>query len=88
MQDQDRIARRAHELWDRQGRPEGRSVEHWAQACREIEAEDRAASASGAPDASPTPTTDHGGTIPAEVAAAAIAVSAARKTAGRPKKRS
>jgi hypothetical protein len=88
MQDQDRIARRAHELWDRQGRPEGRSVEHWTQACREIEAEDRAASADGAPDASPKPTVpDHGGTTPAEVAAAAMAVGPARKAAGRPKKR-
>ena len=87
MQDQDRIARRAHELWDRQGRPEGRSAEHWAQACREIEAEDGAASTGGAPDASPKPTTaDHGGTTPA-VAAAAMAVGPARKTAGRPKKR-
>jgi hypothetical protein len=58
MQDQDRIRRRAHDIWEREGRSEGRSAEHWTQACREIEAEGTAASGS-----SPTPTaSDHGGT--------------------------
>jgi hypothetical protein len=57
MQDQDRIGRRAHEIWEREGRPEGRSAEHWTQACREIEAEGTAVSGN-----SPTPTApDHGG---------------------------
>lgn len=29
---------RAHELWEAEGRPEGRDLDHWAQAEREIEA--------------------------------------------------
>ena len=41
---EDRIRHRAYEIWERDGRPEGRGESHWAQACAEIEAEDRAAS--------------------------------------------
>lgn len=40
---EDRIRHRAYEIWERAGRPEGRGEEHWAQACAEIEAEDRTA---------------------------------------------
>ncbi|OYD81528.1 DUF2934 domain-containing protein [Azospirillum brasilense] len=39
---EDRIRHRAYEIWERDGRPEGRGQDHWAQACAEIEAEDRA----------------------------------------------
>ena len=39
---QDRIRQRAHAIWEGQGRPEGQDREHWAQATREIEAEDKA----------------------------------------------
>lgn len=39
MQDKERIRRRAYDLWEQAGRPEGREAEHWEQACREIEAE-------------------------------------------------
>ncbi|TWA79488.1 DUF2934 family protein [Azospirillum brasilense] len=38
---EDRIRHRAYEIWERDGRPEGRGEQHWAQACAEIEAEDR-----------------------------------------------
>lgn len=34
-----RIMRRAHEIWEREGRPEGRERERWDQAVQEIEAE-------------------------------------------------
>src|SRR5690606_4637375 len=37
---EERIRIRAHEIWERQGRPEGRNDEHWEQARREIEMED------------------------------------------------
>lgn len=37
----ERIRRRAHEMWERDGRPEGMHEVHWLQACREIDAEDR-----------------------------------------------
>lgn len=38
---EDRIRRRAHELWESEGRPNGRAEDHWAQAKRQIEDEDR-----------------------------------------------
>jgi Protein of unknown function (DUF2934) len=38
-----RIRERAHALWEREGRPEGRDGEHWAQACREIDMGEHAA---------------------------------------------
>ncbi len=37
---EERIRIRAHEIWERQGKPEGRNDEHWDQARREIEMED------------------------------------------------
>ena len=54
--DEDRIRRRAHELWEHEGRPVGRHEEHWARARREVEAEDGGGPAPepAAPDASPT----------------------------------
>ena len=33
---EDRIRQRAHQLWEEQGRPEGRHDEHWSQASSEI----------------------------------------------------
>lgn len=27
-----RIAQKAHEIWEREGRPDGRSADHWRQA--------------------------------------------------------
>lgn len=35
MDDEDRIRQKAHELWEHEGRPEGRAASHWASA-REI----------------------------------------------------
>lgn len=32
------IAKRAYALWEREGRPDGRSVEHWLTAERELNA--------------------------------------------------
>ena len=40
MYDEQRIRERAHDIWQREGRPEGRHDQHWEQARREIEAED------------------------------------------------
>jgi hypothetical protein len=33
---EDLIRARAHELWEAAGRPEGRELDHWAQAEREV----------------------------------------------------
>jgi hypothetical protein len=35
----ERIRARAHEIWEREGRPVGREREHWDRAVQEIEAE-------------------------------------------------
>jgi hypothetical protein len=34
----ERIRRRAYELWEQEGRPEGRAEEHWSRAEREVQA--------------------------------------------------
>ncbi|TPI10967.1 DUF2934 domain-containing protein [Mesorhizobium sp. B4-1-3] len=39
MDREERIRQRAHEIWEREGRPEGRQQEHWDQAVQEIESE-------------------------------------------------
>lgn len=44
---QERISRRAHEIWEREGHPHGRHDEHWAQAEAEIRAEDSAGKPAG-----------------------------------------
>ena len=36
----DRIRRRAYEIWEREGSPEGRAEEFWVQAIASISAED------------------------------------------------
>lgn len=37
---EDRIRRRAYQIWEREGRPEGREADHWALAREEIAIED------------------------------------------------
>jgi hypothetical protein len=39
MDREERIRRRAHEIWEREGYPEGRQQEHWHQAVQEVESE-------------------------------------------------
>jgi Protein of unknown function (DUF2934) len=36
QQDHDKIRQRAYEIWDRDGRPEGRAQDYWLQAEREL----------------------------------------------------
>jgi len=36
---QDRIRQRAHEIWEQEGRPDGRDQEHWERAHREVDEE-------------------------------------------------
>ncbi|WP_274424051.1 DUF2934 domain-containing protein [Chelativorans sp. YIM 93263] len=37
---EEKIRRRAYELWEAEGHPEGRHHEHWERAAREIEVEE------------------------------------------------
>jgi hypothetical protein len=39
MADEARIRERAHRLWEEEGRPEGRELEHWREAERQLRAE-------------------------------------------------
>jgi hypothetical protein len=38
---EERIRERAYEIWERAGRPEGKTVEHWLQAEAEVAAEEQ-----------------------------------------------
>jgi DUF2934 family protein len=38
---EERIHKRAYDLWERSNRPEGKAVEHWLQAETEIAAEEQ-----------------------------------------------
>jgi Protein of unknown function (DUF2934). len=48
---EERIRRRAYDLWEREGKPEGRGDAHWAQACAEIDEEDRKSAGASSTDA-------------------------------------
>src|SRR5690349_3820536 len=74
MQDEHHIRQRAYEIWEREGRPDGRHDEHWAMARQEIE-KGRTLAPAAPEDASPTVAApDDGGATPGEAAAAAAAV--------------
>ncbi|HYD32913.1 MAG TPA: DUF2934 domain-containing protein [Azospirillaceae bacterium] len=40
QEDEERIRKRAYEIWEREGRPEGRADAHWDMAREEIAAKD------------------------------------------------
>jgi hypothetical protein len=50
-----RVRQRAHEIWERQGRPQGEENEHWAQASNEIDAEEGTRPADAAAATGTTP---------------------------------
>jgi Protein of unknown function (DUF2934) len=50
---EDRIRERAHQIWEREGRPSGREAVHWDQAARDIEAEEKVAGAAGGSSGTP-----------------------------------
>jgi hypothetical protein len=58
MDEETRIRERAYAIWEREGRPDGRHGEHWAQACRELAAETTVGGA--APGVNPPPAPDSG----------------------------
>lgn len=53
--DDTRIRDRAYELWEGEGRPDGRHEEHWHQARRELDGEGGSAATEGAPIDVPGP---------------------------------
>ena len=52
----ERVAARAHEIWERAGCPDGQDVAHWQEAEDEIEAEDEGDRSSDAATAGPAAT--------------------------------
>ena len=85
MQNEDRFRQRAHEIWEQQGRPDGRQEEHWAQARREIEAGSGPPPPAAELDPSPTVNApDDAGATPAQAAEATAAVGAPRKAEDKP----
>ena len=55
MKTADRIHKRAYEIWEREGRPDGQHDAHWEQARRECEAEDAAVPPAATPPEAPAP---------------------------------
>lgn len=54
---EERIRKRAHDIWEKEGRPDGEGHRHWAQAESEVDAEDKKgkkAAPKKAPDAKKT----------------------------------
>lgn len=47
MEREQRIRERAHAIWEREGRPDGREREHWEQAAAEIDAESGSGATAG-----------------------------------------
>ena len=53
--DDTRIRDRAYELWESEGRPDGRHDEHWHRARRELDGEGGSSAADSLPDTAPGP---------------------------------
>lgn len=49
----ERIRKKAHDIWEKEGRPEGEGYKHWAQAEAEVDAEDKPAKKAPAKKAAP-----------------------------------
>ncbi len=82
---EDRIRCRAYELWESEGRPEGREVDHWLRAAQEVSGEvNGEAAAVGAPAARrPRSRTESASTRPAtRISAATPARSRGRASKG------
>jgi len=81
----ERIRRRAHEIWEREGRPHGKDAEHWERAAREIDGEAAAAAQPGNAFPGKARTRAGGGRKPAAaVPGAAPAEAAPRTRSGKP----
>ena len=51
---QEAIARRAYEIWESEGRPDGRAMEHWLRAVSELKAQDGGQPHRESPESAPT----------------------------------
>ena len=89
-QDNDKIRQRAYEIWDMEGRQDGRADEHWLQAERELDASGTGApgTTSEAPVPAKTKKRGEGGSrsAPVKAAEAAPRKGAAHNRPARPEK--
>ena len=77
-----KIEQRAYEIWEREGRPHGKALEHWDQAVAEIAREEEEAQAKAAKTVKKAPKAKK----PAPKSATAAKPAAKGKTAAKPKK--
>ena len=60
LEREERIRRRAHQIWEEAGRPEGKAQEHWERAAQDLDREDAEIQREGAagekPGTKPTKT--------------------------------
>jgi hypothetical protein len=68
---EEQIRNRAHQIWEREGRPDGRESEHWARAMREID-DEAGSGQQTAEDADLAAGLQQGGTTPAGGPAASV----------------
>ncbi len=54
----DRIAARAHQIWEAEGRPDNRAEEHWRRAEQDVAEQEKSEQMSGHSDASATRNVD------------------------------
>jgi hypothetical protein len=52
---EERIRERAHQIWEQEGRPDGRQTGHWQRAAEEIDAEDEALEVGSVPNKAAPP---------------------------------
>jgi hypothetical protein len=64
----ERIAARAHEIWEAEGRPPDKAEEHWRRAEQEVAREERAEQMGGRSETPPAPDVDTRPAPPLEAA--------------------
>ena len=75
-----RIRERAYQIWEREGRPEGRDFDHWTRAVAEVSAEEGGdKGAAPAKPAAPKKKAVNGSKAAPKVAAGVIKAAAAKK---------
>lgn len=67
--DDDRLRERAYQIWEREGKPDGRHEDHWQRARRELEADDMLRKGEVEPweDVYPVPAAEAGGPAVEEI---------------------
>ena len=73
-----RIRERAYQIWEREGRPEGRDFDHWTRAVSEVQAEEEGGQPKAAAPRKAKAVNGNGAEVP-KVSPGAMKKSAAKK---------